>query len=1325
MQITKNFTCLLISAILISAATVKAQTTATWIGPASGGEWNTLISWDIGIPDAGTNAAITNAASVDYNTPMTAVSIGGLYIVGGSSLNLNAAGFNIESAATANCATIGTSGSSGALTINSGGTLTVTNSGPFFLNTNSLLVVNAGGTLLVTNPLATDGILVGANKRLGSTTNRAQVKIEGGTVTINNRLTIAGSTSGTTGGSEVLVDSGIINLLGGGRINNTSDDGGCRFLVNAGSVALGNFTVVRSGPNPGAGLVISNGVVNATAIQIGTDASQAYGSIYDGVLTNTGIFTVSDTINAATSKDRRSRFMMLGGTVVSTTPEGIIVGNQSNGGAASSSSIGGILGISGGMLSANGITLVKDNTLINAYGTFNLSGTGTVYLGSVGLVGNPGAGGSGYFVNFSGGTLGASADYAINADVKLASGTTTIQAADASGNPFNISASGIWSSAGILNKTGGGTLTMGAANTYSGATLINAGTLALGASGSLTSGMIMVGSGATFDVSANGAYALNAGQTLAGFGTVTGAVAAAASSTIYPGSNAVTGTLTLKNSLTENGSVNNQFNLSSDPNGPNNDFLNVQGDLNVSGLNTISIIGALPSGAKYALIHYGGIFNGDTNNFTLSNATGILSNSVANQTIYLLVATSLRGPTNLVWGGNAVTNDWDVGIATNWLNAGALDFFVANDNVLFSDIGAAYPLVNIPGTVTPASVVVNTTTNYVFNGTGSIGGTGSLTVSNGILTILNTNTYTGPTILAGGVLEVAGLALGGTPSSIGSATTDPGNLVFSDATLRYLGDSTSTDRGATFTTNSTATFDIYNSVTLTESGTLTGSGGLTKSGPGTLNLTGSGAYTGNTTLSNGVLQLNGTATVGTGALVFEGGTATLASSSSSQSYGNTLNVVTTGTLIVNGANANNIMSGGWTGSGTLDINIPNAAGYCTLNHAITTNFTGTIFLGSTAGSFRFNSGGNSSGAQQCNGSVLATFDLGTNTATFFNRNGGGDSYGTYYFGALTGGSGTIMKGSASANSASSYQIGDKNLSTTFKGTIVNGTGGSSATVAIVKTGTGTLTLEGANTYTGTTTVSNGVLALANNPDTSTDGSIDSSATINVLPGAYLDISGRSDGTLQLQPSQQLRGRGTILGSLNVSGTVAPGGGPGGSTGTLTVTNTVNLYGTAWMKLNRTNSPNSDRLVSSTAGIINYGGTLVVTNIGASLHVGDTFTLFSAATLNGSFTLVLPSYYTWDTSQLTVNGSVSVTAVLPLPSITTVDFSGLAGGSITLNANNGAPNGPVSILTSTNLVLPLSSWTTVTTTTFDGSGNLSLPITVDPTLPQSFYLLQVY
>ena len=83
---------------------------------------------------------------------------------------------------------------------------------------------------------------------------------------------------------------------------------------------------------------------------------------------------------------------------------------------------------------------------------------------------------------------------------------------------------------------------------------------------------------------------------------------------------------------------------------------------------------------------------------------------------------------------------------------------------------------------------------------------------------------------------------------------------------------------------------------------------------------------------------------------------------------------------------------------------------------------------------------------------------------------------------------------------------------------------------------------------------------------------------------------------------------------------------------MTVTNAVALNNLAWMKLNRAGTPSSDQIVSTLGGIT-YGGTLVVTNIGAKLQAGDTFTLFSAPALLNTFsTVVLPNYYNWDTSK---------------------------------------------------------------------------------------------
>ena len=75
-----------------------------------------------------------------------------------------------------------------------------------------------------------------------------------------------------------------------------------------------------------------------------------------------------------------------------------------------------------------------------------------------------------------------------------------------------------------------------------------------------------------------------------------------------------------------------------------------------------------------------------------------------------------------------------------------------------------------------------------------------------------------------------------------------------------------------------------------------------------------------------------------------------------------------------------------------------------------------------------------------------------------------------------------------------------------------------------------------------------------------------------------------------------------------------------------------------------------------------------------------------------------------------------------PAISSVNFSSLASGSITLNVTNGAVSGPVTILTATNLTGP---WISNSATTFDGSGNLTGDtITVDPTQPQLFIELQL-
>jgi fibronectin-binding autotransporter adhesin len=197
--------------------------------------------------------------------------------------------------------------------------------------------------------------------------------------------------------------------------------------------------------------------------------------------------------------------------------------------------------------------------------------------------------------------------------------------------------------------------------------------------------------------------------------------------------------------------------------------------------------------------------------------------------------------------------------------------------------------------------------------------------------------------------------------------------------------------------------------------------------------------------------------------------------------------------------------------------------------------------------------------------------------------------------------------------------------------VLNGAGG------LVQNGAGTLMLANAETYTGNTVISNGVLALAGT------ASIASSTNVDVTAGAVLNVSGLSGGllTLSATSAQTLKGNGTVNGNVTAPAgtTVAPGE---NAIGTLTVTNTITLAGSTVMEINRDGAPTCDEIVAATN---NYGGTLTVTNLnpGDPLVSGDFFKLFKGA-YNGTFAAVnlpaLTAGLTWNNT-LSVDGTITV------------------------------------------------------------------------------------
>ena len=120
----------------------------------------------------------------------------------------------------------------------------------------------------------------------------------------------------------------------------------------------------------------------------------------------------------------------------------------------------------------------------------------------------------------------------------------------------------------------------------------------------------------------------------------------------------------------------------------------------------------------------------------------------------------------LVWCGDGIGNAWDVATTTNWLANGQVSgiwtsntaaVFGQGDTVLFDLGGSNNVAINLVGALTPGAVTVYAPKDYVFGGSGSLGGTTRLVKTGiGALTINTTNSYTGATTVQDGRLFVNG-----------------------------------------------------------------------------------------------------------------------------------------------------------------------------------------------------------------------------------------------------------------------------------------------------------------------------------------------------------------------------------------------------------------------------------------------------------------------------------------------------------------------------------------------------------------------------------------
>lgn len=1256
-----------------------------------------------------------------------------------------------------------------------GGELIIHESGTNLMN--AVLGDNSGSSLIKSGGgiLALSGI--NANTYTGGT------YVNQGTLQIGDGL--SGGNGGSLGTGPVTLYAGslVVNKTNDMTLTNTISGAGLLTKQGSGTLTL-NCVASQSGYNLSApGSVSGNLGLAGTRLEAGTLALANDTSLG-------GVFrfqTAGATIRSADANTRTITNWIdvaVNGTTFGAPGSGDLVfqGVVDTGAAAKTLTVSNSVTRFDGQVRGTGTTAVGKN----GPGTLVLGNTGNIIVRPLSVTQgtlkisdeaclgtNPAALNLGQ-LTLNGGALETTTTMAIDDSnrgitVGAAGGTFNVD----SGTTLTIgSFNNISGAGGTLIKAGTGTLLLQPVNTYTGPTLINAGTLKLDTSGSIASSpTIIVGTGATYDVSSISGYTLAANQTLGGGGKVTGNVTGSGSSTISPGSSP--GTLSFDNDLTLPPGDGLTFDLTNNTTIGSgiNDLLVVNGNLTLNS-NLVTIRPIAPGGAlangTYRLVNYTGaktgflsISAGTRYTFTLDEATaGRINLNVTGNAA------------NLLWkGDNGAT--WDIATSPNWRNGPNSDIFYNFDTVSFDDTATSFN-VAINATVLPASMTANATNTYTFTGPGGISGTTGLTKGgSGALILANagTNDYTGPTIVNAGTFQIgnnSGPALFG-----GSAISNNATLRFQNASSSLIVSNLSgpgsvfvegnngevalsginTFSGAT-TVGLNARLGVYGAT----NGSLASLGttpAITVLGDGAFFTTVSGNYTQALTLNGdgwasettGALRVgsNGAAwsgpiTLASAASIGNDGTATLTISNAinggafaltkvgqgtllllaNNTYGNT--VVENGPLqIGNGGTAGSLGSGSIVDDWYINVNrsddvlitapISGTGGFLksglntvTLsgNNTYTGTYDGTATpLGTGAPGTtctRLDGGTLAVGSDTACGAGIIRFNnaaaafrsADANTRTIGNLI---DLAADVTLGSATSGN-LIFTGEINSGSAAKT-LTISNSVTAFNGTLSGGDSANNNT----KNGPGTLVLNGNATHNKPTVVNLGALVV--------NGSIASTRAVTVAGGS-------------------LCGTGSITGPVTIqaAGTLSPGTNTSGaSIGTLSINNTLSLAGTNLMELNKT-AGTSDRVQGLTS--VTYGGVLVVSNISGTLAGGDSFKLFDAGSYSGSFLItILPtlgSGLTWNTSGLTVDGTIRVAAaVTPVPRFSSMS---LAGSTLSFSGTNGTPNHDYHVITSSNVLSPLSNWSAVLTNQFDGSGNFNFTQPVTPATPNLFYQLRV-
>ena len=556
---------------------------------------------------------------------------------------------------------------------------------------------------------------------------------------------------------------------------------------------------------------------------------------------------------------------------------------------------------------ATGAVTVNGDTAVLAIGTWSES-VGAVTLTNGSITGSTGVlTGTSYTVNNPTGT------------------TTTISA--------------ILGGTGGLTKSNAGTLILSGENSYTGATVINTGTLMLGAAGGTTNtplGTMDAGTTVTFDATLDlNGFSLGTAEALTLNGTGFGGAGALTNSS--PTAATCKGLITL---------------------GSGSSIIANSGEL------TLDVASGDAISATNRNITFGGSGN-ITVADPIATGTGTLTKT-GSGTLTLSGANSYIGRTTisdgtLAYGAN---NTLATGAVTVNGAAAVLALGIWTDSV------GAVTLTDGSITGTGTGTLTSTSGFSVFNGTISaiLDGSAGLTKSgDGTVTLSGANTYTGVTTINAGTLSVATINNGGTSGNLGAASKAPAKLVLGGGTLQYTGATASTNRSFTLTNGTTSTIDVTaNNLTILGAGANT-TGALTKTGAGTLTFSGANSYTGLTTISGGTLAYGANNALSTGAVTLNDASAVLALGTWTDSVGAV--TLTDGSITGTGTGTLTSTSGFSVVNGTISAILDGSVGFSKSGDGMVTLSGANTYTGITT-----ISGGT---LRAANSTALGTNALGT------------------------------------------------------------------------------------------------------------------------------------------------------------------------------------------------------------------------------------------------------------------------------------------------------------------------------------------------------------